>query len=287
MRVFVVLALLAALACNAQEPSQQAPPPPTPTYAPQDIPTPPQPSPAPESLQQATPAAPQLISVPQGTRIPLVLTTPINTHSTHPGDSVRAQTSFPVAVANQLAIPAGTYLEGQITAVHRPNSSNQPAFQMRFTRVIFANGYAVTLGATASAKLHQPRTLGPHVYALAFPESAASSPRFHTLALTNDDYDSGASNAPKLLSAAYALPGEPQQLPPPAPLPQVGPSKGLIIGLSVGVLAAVLVTTAIIAHHHHNDLYLDAGSKIDLILENSLTLDATQVANATALGNTP
>jgi hypothetical protein len=61
----------------------------------------------------------------------------------------------------------------------------------------------------------------------------------------------------------------------------VGPSQGVIIGAAVGGLAAILVIGLIVGHHRHNDLYLDAGSKIDLILEGPLTLDAASVAAAT------
>jgi hypothetical protein len=301
MRVFVAMALLAALTCNAQEPpTQPAPQQPAPTYAPQDGPDagPPQSSPATTprqgSVQQSPPTA-SFITVPQGTRIPLVLTTPIDTHSTHSGDSVRAETSFPVTVYNQLAIPAGTYAEGKITSVHRPNSSNRPAFQMRFTRLIFANGYAVQLsGAIAEARLADvPSTFPVASSNTANPNdepgsgSSVDLSDLNALAFTGDGSDAEEVRMWDLTPVAYAFAAEPQQTPPQPPplppLPHVGPSKGLVIGIGLGSLAGVFAIFAIIAHNHHTDVYLDAGSKIDLILQSPVTLDASSVAAAAAM----
>jgi len=257
MRVFGILALVTALTCNAQEPA------PPPNNAPSQ--------PAPANPQPSSVPAKQSVTVPQGTRIPLVLTTPINTRTTHAGDSVRAETAFPITISGQLVIPTGTYLEGQLTSVHRPNSSNRSAFQMRFTRLIFPSGYAVPLpGATAQARLAHP---------------GSTSPAERPVASASDVYSRGQYQSYRLLTAKFSPSAEPQQSPPPPvlpPLPQVGPSRGAIIGASVGGIAAVLITTLVIAHHHQNqnDIYLDAGSQIELILEAPLTLDAESIAAA-------
>src|ERR1700676_3589649 len=130
MRVFVIFALVTVLTCNAQEPAPPNNPPPG-AHVLQDLLEPGQPSqPVPENAQEPSPLpAKQSVTVPQGTRIPLVLTTPINTRTTHAGDSVRAETAFPITISGQLVIPAGTYLEGQLTAVHRPTSSTLPHFK--------------------------------------------------------------------------------------------------------------------------------------------------------------
>jgi type IV secretory pathway VirB10-like protein len=230
-------------------------------------------------VQQAPqPAAQAFLTIPQGTRIPLILTAPINTHSTHAGDAVRAQTSFPVSVHDQLAIPSGTYLEGQITAVHRPNASNRPAFQMRFTRLIFASGYAVPLtGATAEAKRYAPPSRGPQVQQAVSRGNSEESDR-QVSAATFKSGDDTSRYQP--ISASYALPAAAAQQPP--PLPKLGPSKGEVIGISVGVLAAVLIVGLVVAQHHHNDLYLDAGAPIEMILQSPLTLDASQIAAASS-----
>ena len=283
MRVFTILALFTALTCNAQEPAPQPAPPPTPIYAPQDM-SKSAPQSAPQSVdvqQQAPiPAAKGPITVPQGTSIPMVLTTPINTHSTHSGDSVRAETSFPVTVNNQLAIPAGTYAEGQIAAVHRPNSSHHAAFRMQFTRLIFANGYAeARLAASPDAFPVAATQESP-----ASQNASAYLADINDLAFANDGSNPDEIHSFSMMPVSFAMFAEPQQLPPqqaPPPLPHLGPSRGLVIGIGLAALAAVVVTVALLSHHNgRSDLYLDAGSKIDLILQSPLTLDAASVSAA-------
>jgi hypothetical protein len=263
MRVFVIFALITVLTCNAQEPALPTNPPPAAQVL-QDLLEPGQPSQSvPENAQESSPPpAKHSVTVPQGARIPLVLTTPINTRTTHTGDPVRAETAFPITISGQLVIPAGTYLEGQLTAV--------PAFQMRFTRLIFPSGYAVPLpGATAQAKLAHPAT---------------NSPIAHSSASSRNINSRRQMQSYRLQPAAFPLSAGPQQPPPPPPLPQLGPSRGEIIGIGIGGLAAVIIATVLVARHHQNqnDIYLNAGSQIELILQAPLTLDAESIAAASA-----
>jgi hypothetical protein len=86
------------------------------------------------------------ITVPAGTKIVLALASPVWAKSAKPGDAVYASAAFPVAVSNEIAIPPGTYVQGQIDAMTRPGwISSRATFQMHFTKLIFANGYAVEL----------------------------------------------------------------------------------------------------------------------------------------------
>jgi hypothetical protein len=124
MRIFILVGVLAASACWAQEPGLD----------PQQ--------PAPQVETQA-PAASQTITIPAGTRIPLALVSQI-TSKARPGDGVRAATTFPVTVDSQLAIPVGTFMEGVIDKVKKGGRSG-PSLQMHFTRILYANGYSVPI----------------------------------------------------------------------------------------------------------------------------------------------
>jgi len=92
--------------------------------------------------QAATPK-PKIV-VPAGTTVPLALTEPIPARSAKVGDTVYAETAFPVVVNNQMAIPAGTYVQGQIDSLTRPGwFSPHAQFQIHFTKIIFTTGYTV------------------------------------------------------------------------------------------------------------------------------------------------
>jgi hypothetical protein len=86
------------------------------------------------------------IVLPAGTNITLALTSPIMARTAKAGDSVYAETAFPVAANNQMAIPIGTYVLGQIDHLTLPGwFSPHAEFQMHFTKIIFANGYTVEI----------------------------------------------------------------------------------------------------------------------------------------------
>jgi hypothetical protein len=108
----------------------------------QNPPTPTQPSPA--NLHAS-------VTLPPGTKIELVVTRPEWAQSAKNGDTVYAQTSFPVVAGGSMAIPAGTYVEGTIEDVTKPTRKLEHAeIQVLFTKIIFASGYTVVLpgGAT-------------------------------------------------------------------------------------------------------------------------------------------
>ena len=93
------------------------------------------PAPAPSG----TPA--QTITVPAGTVVPLTLVGQIKSKSTKVGDTVRAVVAFPITVGTQVAIPAGTYVEGVVTSLTaQAKTTHQPDVQIHFTRLLYANG---------------------------------------------------------------------------------------------------------------------------------------------------
>jgi len=93
--------------------------------------------------------APVRLTVPAGTRIPLVLKHAISTKNVRPGDPVYLQTNFPVAQDNRILIPSGTYVQGVVDSIRHPGRvSGRAELLMHFTTLIFPNGYTVTLPGT-------------------------------------------------------------------------------------------------------------------------------------------
>lgn len=194
--------------------------------------------------------------VPQGTAIPLTLVSQIKSKTTKPGDSVRAVVAFPVTVGTQVAIPAGTYVEGMVQSVAQPAHAAKATVAIHFTRLLFANGYGVTLDATnQQSMLRESGAVGEVA------DAAGEGP----------------------LDGAGFFEG--QQTMPPPPLPHVGPPPGPIIG---GVLGGVgvLVVIAAIAHHHNGNadfVLFDNGWQFQMTLVSPLTLDASKVAAAASV----
>jgi hypothetical protein len=101
-----------------------------------------QPTPA----QPTAASAPASITVSAGTKVELVVTRPEWAQSAKDGDTIYAQTSFPVVTGGAMAIPAGTYVEGTIESVTRPTRKlDRAEIQVLFTKIVFADGYTLDL----------------------------------------------------------------------------------------------------------------------------------------------
>lgn len=226
-------------------------------------------TPAPAQSTPPDSAPPAMVTVPQGTTVPLTLVNPIKSKSTRPGETVRAVVAFPVTVGTQVAIPAGTYVEGMVTALSpRPSHAQGPSIKIHFTRLLFSNGYQAGLDAMNSDA------------ALILPDNSDRN----TIEIA--DMRDGAP----AMGEGFAA-GDGQFPPPPPtpvlpPLPQVGPSKGVIIGASVGVMVGILALSFAWAHHQANTVdyvVFDSGWQFAMVLSRPLILDALHVNEAASL----
>jgi hypothetical protein len=91
------------------------------------------------------------IEVPGGTHIPLVLHNAISTRSARPGDPVYFETLFPVMIDGRVAIPAGSYVSGEVTESKRPGRvKGRGELMIRLKTLILPNAYMVDLNAVPS-----------------------------------------------------------------------------------------------------------------------------------------
>jgi hypothetical protein len=91
------------------------------------------------------------VEVPGGTHIPLVLHNAISTRSARPGDPVYFETLFPVMIDGRVAIPAGSYVSGEVTESKRPGRvKGRGELMIRLKTLILPNAYMVNLNAVPS-----------------------------------------------------------------------------------------------------------------------------------------
>ena len=128
--------LLAVAVAVAQEESNPAP---TEPPASKDA------TPAKAAETNAEDAAPVTIVVPSGTKVPLVLKHAVSTKNAQVGDNLYLESTFPVVQNNRMVIPPGTYVQGVVAAVKRPGRiKGRAELLIHFTTMIFPNGYTVS-----------------------------------------------------------------------------------------------------------------------------------------------
>lgn len=213
-----------------------------------------------EPAPQAQPSVPEQapITVPAGTRLNLVLTHPVDSKTMHRGDEIYAQTTAPVAVGNQMVIPAGTFLQGPVEKLSRHGTRAE--FRMQSPAVLFPNGYVVHLAGTATIESEDET---------AWPNPSGGATAGMILAPV-----AGAGLGALIGSAAHTsqtsmLGGTTVSTP---------THTGLAIGSAVGLAAGGVVSLVLLLRSH--SFYMLEGAPMETTLPQPLTLAANQVADA-------
>ena len=183
------------------------------------------------------------IIVPAGTTLPLVLARPLSLKHTKAGDTSYLETTFPISVEGEMAIPPGTFLQGIIERVtQRDKFRCVLAFDLRSVQMIFPTGYTVNVPG----------------FLAAYPTVAQSTPPSAP----------GRGGIPVL-----AATGGPT-LPPLPPLPGSG-ARNVIIGLGAAATVGILVSSVVLMHR--TDVLVEPGVSMQAVLTAPLELDQDRV----------
>lgn len=197
---------------------------------------------------EARKASPEnVVTIPAGTKIPLVLKQSIWTKNAKANDNVYAATNFPVVVEGQMVVPPGTYVQGVITQVTRPGKVKGKAeLLVHFTSMIYPSGYTVLLpGAVDSAPDVDGKIKGQEGTVQGAGSKGKDAGTIATNAGTGAAIGSIASRSGK------------------------GAAIGGAAGAAVG-LATVLFTRG-------PDLKIESGTALEMILERAVTVDRTRI----------
>jgi hypothetical protein len=208
-------------------------------------------NPAPGTNSPPAAAAVQQLVIPAGTKVPVELKHAISTHGTRTGDAVYAETTFPVVANNRVLIPAGTYVQGRITEIQRGGRiKGRAQVLMHFTTLIYPSGYTVILpGAVENA-----------------PGADKTGVKDEEGTLQKDGQTGSKVGTVATTAGAGAVVGG---------LSRGG--EGALIGAGVGGA----VGTAIAMLTRGDDVKLDAGATLELVVQRDVPLDASRVPNVT------
>jgi hypothetical protein len=219
----------------------------------------------PSATAPASSAAPSKgvkIEVPSVTHIPLLLHNAISTRSARPGDPVYLETLFPIMANGQVAIPAGSYISGEVTESKRPGRvKGRAELAIKLTTMILPNSYMVDLNAT-------PTNAGA---------GGGETVNNEGTVVGDTDKASDAGTVIKTTAAGAAIGGI-------AARSGEGAGIGAGIGAAAG-LAAVLLSRG-------PEAELPRGSTIEVVINRPIYLDADKVqftgpGQASALSGPP
>src|SRR3954471_19713668 len=96
--------------------------------------------------QVATTTDPSTVTIPAGTRVLMVLKSPLHTTSGTAGSGLYLETLYPIVQGNGVVIPAHTQVQGVVESDERPGHLKRTSeFRFRFTALIFPNNLVVPI----------------------------------------------------------------------------------------------------------------------------------------------
>src|SRR5256714_12938992 len=201
----------------------------------------------PTSATPSSTAAPNELIVPAGTKVPLALKHAVSTKSTREGDSVYAETTFPVVQDNRVLIPAGTYVQGRITHVQRAGRiKGRAEVLMHFTTLIYPSGYTVLLpGAVEKV-----------------PGADKTSIKGEEGTIRQDSQKGEKIGTVAQSAGSGAV---------------IGGLSGGGKGAAIGAAAGGVVGTAIALLSRGNDVKLDAGTTVEMVFQREVPLDPNRI----------
>ena len=185
--------------------------------------------------------------IPAGSQIPLVLRQAISTKTAREGDPVYASTSFPFVVNDRMLVPAGTYVQGQISSAKRGGRVHGRAeVLIHFRSLIYPNGYTVLLPGSVDN----------------VPGEGTNSVKGQEGTIRSDSQTGEKVATAASTAATGGLIGGLSH-----------GAKGAGIGAGIGGAAGAAI--AMLTRGH--DVTLEAGSGINMVIERPISVDATRV----------
>ncbi len=201
----------------------------------------------PTSATTSSSAGPNELVVPAGTKVPLALKHAVSTKSAREGDSVYAETTFPVVQDNRVLIPAGTYVQGRISHVQRAGRiKGRAEVLMHFTTLIYPSGYTVMLPGDVEN----------------VPGAEKTSIKGQEGTIRQDSQKGEKIGTVASSAGTGAVIGG---------LSRGG--KGAAIGAGIGGA----VGTAIALLSRGNDVKLDAGTTVEMVFQRAVPLDPNRI----------
>lgn len=204
---------------------------------------------APPELSRTAPSTE--LTIPAGTKVPVALKHAISTKGAREGDPIYAETTFPVVLNDRVLIPANTFVQGRISNIKRPGRiKGRAEVLIHFTTMIYPSGYTVLLpGAIENVPGAENTNMKGEEGTIQQSGSKAK------------DVGTVASTA----STGAVIGG----------LSQGG--KGALIGAAAGGV----VGTAIALLTRGNDVRLESGTTLEMVIQRSIPVDSSHVPSTT------
>ena len=212
----------------------------------------------PQAPAPQEPARPATVVIPAGTRFPMALTSSVSSGMLHRGDNIHAQVTNPITAGDQVAIPAGTYVQGILDKMKR--SGTRAEITLQSASVIFPDGFVGHIAGPIQIESDE---------GTAWNNPGGGTKAGVMLAPALGLGIGAAIGAAAHTSDTHTFAGQ--------TITSSSP-RGLAIGSIVGLAAGAAVSVVLLARNH--GFYMEVGSPLQMTVPEPITLAQDQVADA-------
>jgi type IV secretion system protein VirB10 len=197
--------------------------------------------------QVATTTDPSTVTIPAGTRVLMVLQSPLHTTSGTAGSGLYLETLYPVVQGNGVVIPARTLVQGIVESDERPGHLKRTSeFRFHFTTLIFPNNLVVPINGVLQ-----------------------SIPGARNIRTREDKTLAPVDQAEKVITpaAASAVGGA-----------IIGAHRGFGIGLLPGAGLGAALGLGAVLMKRGDEINLPRGTSVEMVLQAPFSLEQSQMA---------
>lgn len=223
---------------------------------------------------ESNPDQSSTVTIPAGTQLSLVLTQPIQSRYLRRGDDIYAQITAPVTAGNEVAIPAGTFVQGTIDKGER--HGGRAELRVQSMSITFPDGYVASISGPAMLESTDGYAFtdpGPQrsVWAFALPAAGAGVGALigHSVGgspstLTSSEPPGCAGPSPECITSSVTGPSN--------------QGRNTIIGAAIGGGVGMIASMTLMFGSHH--FFIDVGTPVEMTLQHPVTLQQNEVAKA-------
>lgn len=214
------------------------------------------------------------VTIPAGTRLALVLTQPVQSRNVRRGDDVYAQITSPVNSGNETVIPPGTFVQGTVDKIERRGRRGE--LRLQSMAITFPDGYVVPIAGPITVESVEGYAIqdpGQRRFtsALILPVAGVGLGALigHSVGTSSSTvttpFPPGCIGVPPFCGTTSVYnPGS--------------KFKDTAIGASIGGFAGMIASISMLVSSRH--FFLDVGSPVEMTLQQPVTLQQTEVAQA-------
>ena len=223
---------------------------------------------------ESTPDQGPAITIPAGTQLSLALSQPIQSRYLRRGDDIYAQITSPVTAGNEVAIPAGTFVQGTVDKLERRGGRAQ--LRLQSMSITFPDGYVDSIAGpmtleSSDGYAYKDPGQGHIVAAVILPAAGAGLGALIGHSVGSSQSTLTASVPPGCIPGSFGCLS--------SSLPVAGSSgKNTVIGAGIGGAIGGIASVFLLFSSHH--FFVDVGAPVEMTLQHPVSLDIKQLSDA-------